>query len=238
MLANNPDTSAQVGTLNRDVQEPATCGYELLEFIAKELPRWRDRPDRPEETLETILTSQLCAHLNSVARHSVGWDILQFRVEEADEMRGGRTIDLVASPCGAAIWVEGRRYVDFDSLMPIECKRLPTPKNKDRDEREYVISRHSSTGGIQRFKAGHHGTIHILGAMIGYVQEETTTIWEERIAEWINTLAGKQTGWTTKDLLRLQNRDASSRLAIFRSTHERQAGLSEIELLHLWVEMN
>jgi len=26
--------------------------------------------------------------------------------------------------------------LDFDPIMPIECKRLPTPKAKDRDERE------------------------------------------------------------------------------------------------------
>ena len=50
---------------------------------------------------------------------------------------------------GVAICVEGRRHTDFDSLMPIECKRLPTPKGDDRDEREYVFSEHTSTGGIQ-----------------------------------------------------------------------------------------
>jgi hypothetical protein len=238
MLANNPDSPAQFGSLGRDVHKPATFGRELLDFIAGELPRWRDRSDRPTQTSETILTSQLCAHLNSAARHSAGWDVLQFRVEEADEQYRGRKIDLIAAPCGATIFIEGRKHIDFESLMPIECKRLPTPEGKDRDEREYVISRHSSTGGIQRFKAGHHGAAHTLGAMIGFVQEETMAFWDERVNAWIKGLSGTQPGWTMKDLLRIEQNDISLRLAIFRSSHTRQNGLSEMELRHLWVEMN
>lgn len=238
MLANNPDTPAQFGTFGKDVHMPATFGHELLDFISGELPSWRDHPDRRKETAETILTSQLCAHLNSVARHSAGWDILQFRVEEADEQHKGRKIDLVAAPCGASICIEGRRHTEFESLMPIECKRLPIPADKDRDEREYVFSRHSSTGGIQRFKAGHHGAGYKLGAMIGYVQDETTAMWDSRVAEWIRALAGNQLGWTLKDLLHLERRDATLRLAVFRSSHERANSLPEIELRHFWIEMN
>lgn len=237
MLADTPDTSVQFGALGSDVQKPATFRHELIDFIAGELPRWRDRPDRPAATAETSLTSQLCGHLNGVSRHSPGFDILQFRVEEQDEQQAGRKIDLVASPCGASICVEGRRHTEFDSLMPIECKRLPTPKGTDRDEREYVISRHSSTGGIQRFKVGDHASTHSFAAMIGYVQEETTAVWETRVAGWINGIAGVESGWTAKDLLHLDHDDSASRLRRFRSSHERQKSLSEIELRHLWLEM-
>jgi hypothetical protein len=238
MLADTPDTSAQSGALSSDVQKPATFRHELIDFIAGELPRWRDRADRPSTTAETSLTSQLCGHLNGASRHSPGWDILQFRVEEQDEQRPARKIDLVASPCGASICVEGRRHTEFDSLMPIECKRLPTPSGSDRDEREYVISRYSSTGGIQRFKEGNHASAHSFGAMIGYVQEETTAVWDTRVAGWINDLAGVEPGWTTEDLLDLDHTDTTLRLAVFRSSHERQKGLSAIELRHLWLEMN
>jgi hypothetical protein len=239
MLANGPEMFAQIGTFGAEVQKPATFRHELLAFISNELPRWRDRPDRPKATAETVLTSQLCAHLNSTARHSNGWDILQFRVEESDEQNSGRKIDLVASPSGTTICIEGRRHTDFDSLMPIECKRLPTPQGKDRDEREYVTSQFSSTGGIQRFKAGHHGAVHEAAAMIGYIQEKTTAYWEQRIAEWINSLAGtNQSGWTAQDLLCIEREDAAEKLAIFHSSHSRQNGLTEIELWHLWVEMN
>lgn len=238
MLADTPDTSAQFGNLSSDVQKPATFRHELIDFIAAELPRWRDRPDRPAAAAETNLTSQLCGHLNGASRHSPGFDVLQFRVEEQDEQQAGRKIDLIAAPCGASICVEGRRHTEFDSLMPIECKRLPTPKGADRDEREYVISRHSSTGGIQRFKDGNHASTHTFAAMIGYLQEETTAVWETRVAEWINGLAGVEPGWTAKDLLSADRNDAALRLALFHSSHERQKGLSEIELRHLWLEMN
>src|SRR4051812_14494117 len=85
MLANLSSSLVTSGSLNKEVHLSAASRYELLDFIANELPRWRDRDDRPNATAETSLTSQLCAHLNSVARHSAGWDFLQFRVEEPDE---------------------------------------------------------------------------------------------------------------------------------------------------------
>ena len=238
MLANSPDTSAKSGALSSDVQKPATFRHELVDFIAEELPRWRDRADRPQTSAETTLTSQLCAHLNGASRHSAGWDILQFRVEEPDEQYKGRKIDLVASPCNATICVAGRKHTEFDSIMPIECKRLPTPKAKDRDEREYVISRYSSTGGIQRFKKGNHGSAHTFGAMIGYIQEETAACWNTHVAKWIGDLAGAEPGWTAEDLLFPDRSDTASRVAVFRSSHKRSKGLSEIELRHLWIEMN
>ncbi len=239
MLASRISESTHLGTLGRDVQKPATFILELLDFIRDELPRWRDRPERKHETSETHLTSLLCAHLNSATRLSAGWDTLQFRTEEPDEREAGRKIDLIPAPSGTAILIEGRRYVDFDSLLPIECKRLPTPKGRDRDEREYVFSQFSSTGGIQRFKAGHHGARHAQGAMIAYVQQETTGFWNSKVAEWIDDLvACGQTGWTTKDSLRLEQDDVTRRVAVLSSSHTREKGLPEITLRHLWVQMN
>jgi len=239
MLADLSDASTHAGTLSHDVQLPATSRHELLDFIAEELPRWRDRPERRNETSEASLTSQLCAHLNSAARHSDGWDILQFRSEEPDEQNKNRKIDLVPAPCGTTICIEGRRHTDFDPLLPIECKRLPTPKGKDRDEREYVINRHASTGGIQRFKAGHHGATHSLGAMIAYVQEDSAMLWDQRVAEWIKDLVDSgQPGWTAADFLHLEREVKAQNIAIFRSLHPRDNSLQEIELRHLWLQMN
>ncbi|MCP4589783.1 MAG: hypothetical protein GY842_03485 [bacterium] len=239
MLANFPSTVSPPGALSRDVQLPATFRRELLAFIADELPRWRDRSDREHATAETVLTSQLCAHLNSAARHSDGWDSLQFRVEETDEKEKGRKIDLVAAPCDATIWIEGRRHTDFDTLMPIECKRLPTPKGKNRDEREYVFSQHASTGGIQRFKKGHHGAAHPLAAMIGYVQENTAKHWYECVSAWIAELSDQgESGWSAADQIQIESDDAGVRLTVLRSDHERANGLPPIELRHLWLQMN
>ncbi len=239
MLANDSGNVAQVGSLSPEVQRPASFRHELLDFISAELPRWKGRTDRPIVTAENALTSQLCAHLNSASRHSSGWDVLQFRVEEPDELKAGRKIDLVAAPSGTTICIDGRKHVDFESLMPIECKRLPTPQGNDRDEREYVVSQYSSTGGIQRFKAGQHGAAHKLGGMIAYVQEETRTYWIGRVTQWIEDLVSNSShGWTGADLLHLVNDDNIHGLSSLRSLHTRDGGLEPIELRHFWVSMN
>jgi hypothetical protein len=237
MLADSPDNSAASGAFDGEVQLPASSRFELLDFIADELPRWRDRPDRPRHTSETALTSQLCAHLNSAARHSFGWDMLQFRVEETDEQSRDRKIDLVAAPCGVVLNIDGRRHCDFEPILPIECKRLPTPKGTNRDEREYVHSDRSSTGGIQQFKAGHHGAAHTVGGMIAYIQEEDATIWLQKVNDWVDWLVSKSTTWTSSDRLHPQNSSDSS-LTVLRSTHTRENGLPDITVLHLWVAMN
>ena len=239
MLANSADPHVQSGALSKDVHLSATSMFELITFIADELPRWRDHPDRPKRVSETALTSQLCGHLNTAARFSSGWDVLQFRIEEPDEQQKGRKIDLVASPCGPTVWVDGRRCTQFDTLLPIECKRLPTPKGKDRDEREYVITRNATTGGIQRFKAGNHGAAHTLAAMIAYVQADSPAVWHARLASWIKELEGSvYTGWSVKDLLHIDPSDAKPNLATFRSRHTREKGLPDIDIRHLWIEMN
>jgi len=213
--------------------------HEMLDFIANELPRWRDDPERPVATSETALTEHLCDFLSGAARRSQGWDILQFRNESIDEKKKSRKIDLAPKPCGATIWIDGRRHTQYDKLLPIECKRLPTPKEKDRDEREYVYSQYSSTGGIQRFKAGHHGAQHSLGAMIGYVQQDTATAWGDRVRAWIaGLIESGETGWSDSDLLLAVQDDMERRIAVFRSSHDRANGLSKIELRHLWIQMN
>ena len=239
MLANLQEDSTTSGTLDKDVHLPATSKYRLMDFIAEELPLWRDRKDRPLVTAENALTSQLCGHLNSAARRSPGWDFLQFRVEEPDEIKKGRKIDLVPSPCGVTVWIEGCRHSDFDIILPIECKRLPTPQGTDRDEREYVNSKFSSTGGIQRFKSAHHGAGHSVGAMIAYVQDESPTTWIERIAGWINDLINSGAfGWSSSDLLTLESDDTARGLTIFQSSHSRTGKMGKITLRHLWLSMN
>ncbi|MES2356408.1 MAG: hypothetical protein V4568_18805 [Pseudomonadota bacterium] len=238
MLADSSGNSFISGTLGKHVHLKATSLYELLDFIANELPRWRERPERPKETAEAALTAQLCAHLTSAARLSSGWDNLLFRTEIPDEQCKGRKIDLAPSPCAATFWVDGRRSIDFDTLLPIECKRLPTPKDKVRDEWEYVINRNASTGGIQRFKAGYHGGAHNLGAMIAYVQEEGATTWYSRVTAWIKELVDSgHAGWTMKDLIRLEMHMEDKGVSIYSSSHARDNELPNIELRHLWVVM-
>ena len=230
---------AQAGRLEPDVQLPGTARYALLEFIADELPRWRDHSERKPETSETALTGQLCDHLNSAARTSAGWSRVQFRTEVRDEARRGRTIDLTPKPCGAVLVIEGRRHTQFDTLMPIECKRLPTPKGTKRDQREYVVTATGSTGGIQRFKFGHHGAAHRVAAMIAYVQEQTFSFWSIQVNAWIKELSIKPgSAWSMSDCLDPLTENAGAGLCTLQSCHERERGLDEIAIRHLWIRMN
>lgn len=238
MLAENSKT-VQSGGIGRDIHLPATAKLELIEFIADELPRWRDHPDRPDTTAETALTEFLCDHLNNAAYSSTVWSHVQFRTETGDETRGGRKIDLVPKPLGATLIIEGRRHSLFDALFPIECKRLPTPKGKDRDDREYVITAAGSTGGIQRFKFGHHGAAHSFAAMIAYVQEQTCSHWLDRVNGWILDLSAEPASvWSKTDMLKLLIDNAPQGTCKLASQHRRDNGLADCELRHLWINMN
>jgi len=242
MLANSLNSFAQIGTLSSEVHLKLSSMDELLNFIADELPNWRNLYKVNNNLSEPDLTSDLCAHLNSAAYHTKGWDFLQFISERPDEKQKGRKIDLAVLPCvpygTTTVWILGRRCTSFEMLLPIECKRLPTPVGKNRDEREYVIHRKKTTGGIQRFKAGHHGSKNSLAAMIAYIQKETAAIWHGRLATWIGELnANGHPGWSLNDLLHHEPDSGRAGLAIYSSTHTREKGLPDIKLRHLWIEM-
>lgn len=238
MLANIPP-DVQSGRLDAAIHLPSTAKRAILGFIEHELPKWRDHPERPTEQSETRLTEYLCDYLNGATYQSTDFSHIQFRTESGDEAHPSRTIDLSIKPRSMALIIEGRRHNLFDCLIPIECKRLPTPCGARRDEREYVFNQHASTGGIQRFKAGHHGSHHQLAAMIGYVQRETCDYWVARVIEWIHTLiSSSQVGWTTKDILRVEQSDLTKRTAVLSSSHSRSGCSTEIELHHFWIQMN
>lgn len=238
MLADEDEASVQAGALGANIHLPGEWLSSLVGFIAIALPGWRDDPRRPNQTGETGLTAQLCAKLNSVSRHSPGWDFLQFRREEPDDVRAARSIDLVVAPSGALIWIAGREYSEYRAFLPIECKRLPTPNGKDRDEREYAFSQFSSTGGIQRFKAGHHGAAHARAVMIGYVQDRDISFWRAQLDVWIDGLVATAVqGWSAGDKLELTTHHDATRVASLQSTHQRDADLEPILIDHLWIEM-
>lgn len=236
MLADG-STSRALGQLAPGVLVEGRSRTAILDFIHDQLPRWRDRPDRPIRTAETVLTSQLCAHLNSAARTSSGWDCLQFRVEETDEAQAARKIDLVVAPAGDALIVQGRSYSDFETILPIECKRLPIPNGTGRDEREYVATQTGVKGGIQRFKEGKHGAAHVRAALIAYVQEQTFDHWFTTIEGWIRDLhAAGSPGWSPADALVRHKQDNTTGIAVHESAHTR-VSLPVIHLRHLWVKM-
>lgn len=238
MLADSINIFPRSGRLDQDIHLPCTAKLELVDFIAEELPRWRDHSDRPPALAETTLTEHLCDHLNSAVYYSLDWSHVQFRTETADETCGVRKIDLAVKPRAAALIIEGRRHSQFDALFPIECKRLPTPKGKDRDEREYITNEPGTTGGIQRFKFGYHGAAHTFAAMIAYVQEQSFSHWLDQVNCWIRDLAaGPRSAWSNSDTLQLLRDNSVTDIRTLKSVHRREGGLAECELRHLWVRI-
>jgi hypothetical protein len=238
MLADEGERRAQAGALDSAVHLPGEWLEALVGFIGSVLPVWRDDPRRPAQSGEDALTAQLCSKLASVSRHAPGWDFLQFRREEPDAADGRRAIDLVVAPSGSIIWIEGREYTEYHTLLPIECKRLPIPRGQNRDEREYLYSRFSTTGGVQRFKAGHHGSSHDQAAMIAYVQDRDISSWAVQLNHWIEGLESEAIeGWSADDKLTLLEHDPLSRAASLASVHVRRTGLDRIRLNHLWIEL-
>jgi len=239
VLADDSRGQAHVGALDGNVHLPGEWLSSLVAFIATALPSWRDDPRRPAQTGETGLTAQLCAHLNGLTRHAPGWDFLQFKREEPDEAVARRSVDLAVAPSGSLIWLEGREYSEYRTLLPIECKRLPTPPGTSRDEREYLYSQFTTTGGVQRFKAGHHASVHARAAMIGYVQSRDIAFWKSRLDQWIEALVREGVaGWSDRDKLEIASHDIARRVASLRSIHDRESGLDPILLDHIWLAMS
>jgi hypothetical protein len=234
MLADSPARSPGSGALGPGIHRPGTFLQQVIEFVAEHLPGWRDDPDRPQLRSERELTSQLSAYLNAVARN--GLDVVQFQIETPDDTQHGRSIDLTALPLAQPLYVAGRRYTKFQVLLPIECKRLPTPDDPRRDPREYVTTGELARGGIQRFKLGFHGATHAVAVIIAYIQAENAEVWVRRINEWIAELARVDASWAGETLTVDATTGAVHRA---RSLHSRGAsGRAAIELQHLWIEID
>jgi len=122
----------------------------------------------------------------------------------------------------------------------IEAKRLPTPIEKDRDEREYVIvdkeiKKFKGNGGIQRFKEGKHASKLEYSIMIGYIQDDNNVdYWLSRINVWITELANADgVFWNHEDLLK---KFVSNKCNRFLSVHKRKEK-TPITLHHYWIKL-
>lgn len=238
MLANTASTKSISGKPARELHFPFEQLSRILDFICEELPTWRDMLGNATNCAETDLTFQLAIYLSNAARQSGTFDFIQFHTEVPEKIGGNRKIDMAALPAATTVFVEGREYGQFEMLLPIECKRLPTPKGPKREDREYVNTNKGTTGGIQRFKLGAHGRKHTLAGMIAYVQADTFDIWKDRISTWIRDLATSDKFWNAAECPQPTKLDNGNGVAMYRSTHARTQGLNDIELRHLWVKMN
>lgn len=215
---------------------PHALVERTLEFIEKELPRWRDRPDRQEESSEEKLNAQLCKHLNSAARKSR----LPVMFHHEEKQMKNRRVDISAGlDEGGFI---GSIYHSIDEpFLVIEGKRLPSPGGKSR-ETEYITGGAALTGGVQRFRMGLHGAGLGTVSLIGYLQGDNFQRWFERINGWIQRLAedsasGEQ--WGGGELLADLSINPSDRTGRSSSVHPRIGSDGAVfRIRHLWVEMS
>lgn len=237
MLADTINIVPQSGRLDPDLHYPFTAKLQLVYFIAEKLPQWRDDPDLPTAEAETTLTEYLCNYLDDAAYYSDVWSHIKFQTEISDETHSNRKIDLAVKPRNTIV-IAGQRYCRYEALFPIECKRLPTPKGKDRDEREYVITKFGTTGGIQRFKFGYHGATHTFAVMIAYVQEQSCSHWLDQVNGWIEDLALEpDSPWDKFDILQRLSDNLQIGISTLKSEHQRVENLGKCELHHLWIKM-
>jgi hypothetical protein len=213
----------------------------MVSFIERELPVWRDRPKRPQLSDESTLNQTLCVHLNSAARRR-SFDTIQFLQEPLQS--SARRADIGVMPLGT-IMVEGRSYEDFEQLLPIECKRLPTPIDKRRSDCEYVHGlRGHRTGAIERFKHGLHGPENPRALIIAYVQSESFEHWLTTINVRLDKFAreGSDDGfWSPSEILSAVAMARSVDIQRFVSHHRRSippARSDAVDIEHVWLRMN
>ena len=240
MIADSSRPLAGLGSPDHTVLDAGAFRREIVDFIERELPVWRDRPERPPATDEPTLNQTLCTHLNSACRRQ-SFDSIQFLQEPLQT--SGRRADIGTMPCGT-ISVEGRVYYDFEQLLPIECKRLPTPPDRKRSSMEYVkgLPGHR-TGAIERFKHGLHGPTNPEAVLIAYVQSVAFSHWQQTINARLAELAAAREDaglWSPEEMLTVHFADPARRRQRLVSKHRRvpPAATPSLLISHLWIQMN
>lgn len=210
----------------------------LVDFIYRTLPVWRDDPERPYADRETTLNETLCGMLNTRAKR----EIACFHFIHEAAATGRRSMDMALKPDEKCVFA-AREYTKYDTVLAIECKRLPAPA-RDR-EREYVSGGDKITGGIQRFKLSEHGAGLPVAVMVGYIQSGAAQAWFEKINRWIVELIGTRTGdgllWDRDETVGSIRNDRRKATARGRSSHPRVGKnamqYEPVQIEHLWVEM-
>jgi hypothetical protein len=229
-----------VGAPDTELLEADAFHHAIVAFIEHHLPVWRDRADRPRVTDEPQLNETLCDHLDCAARRY--FDSIRFSHEPYQTP--GRAADLAVKP-GKSIVVEGIGYSEFEQLLPIECKRLPTPPDSRRSDCEYVhgLSGHRN-GAIERFKHGLHGPTNHRAMIIAYVQKNDFKHWEGVINQRLQKQAdgGVDQGlWAPAEILSAVLSKTGTECQKLESVHrrgQRPAASPQVKIEHLWVRMN
>jgi hypothetical protein len=227
-----------MGVLDVNVIKPQATINAVVKFVFKNLPLWFNDQIRPCDCSENKLNSSLCDFLDVEARDK--FNLIRFHHEQPE--KGQRRVDMsIKAAQRSGIEVSGCTYSIYEPFFVIEGKRLFTSSDKKR-EREYVTGEDgASSGGIQRFKLGAHGSTITDAALIGYVQKYDFNYWFEKINQWIDDLTNesesKNIGWSIED--KLNEFSIEGQISKSTSVNERNKnGLrNSITLYHLWINM-
>jgi hypothetical protein len=234
----------RIGSIGRLAYQPAADDGpvpKILDFVRSQLPAWRDDPKRPAHSAERLLNSSLCDFLDNRARS--GCSMVRFKHEAPQA--AGRTVDIGVHGTEESTFIGAHGYTIYEPFIVIEAKRLPAPDN-DR-EHEYVTGNYKASGrpagGIQRFKLGLHGGNVQTAAIIGYVEQNSTRYWFERINQWIiDLVTGKRVdgcAWNQTGKLEELVCNEEQRTSTAVSRHQRSSTCltPSIRIHHLWVVM-
>jgi hypothetical protein len=128
------------------------------------------------------------------------------------------------------------KHKEFDRILCIEAKRLPTPGS--RRKKEYV---EGNLGGIERFKMGVHSSELPEAIMLAYIQTHDATHWHTQVNTWIDeqitTSSNTELTWAAQD--KLQHTATLGAVEKYHSKHERinSKVSNDIELHHYWLNL-
>ncbi len=139
-------------------------------------------------------------------------------------------------------YISIRTQKSFYPFFTIECKRLPTPRSRVEEQKEYVTG---LKGGITRFKRNEHGIDLPINAMIGYIEKNDFEYWHNEINGWIRILNGtiekgkvsdKDISWGDDEIL---EKIYFNDIARLHSKHPRfnSTLTSQVTLVHFWVKI-
>ncbi len=225
------------GGITSGIQK-GTLVSKTIAYIVRQLPAWRDDPNRRDAQSENQLNLQLVKYLDAHARS----EFPMVRFDHQENQSGRRSVDISVSPV-EPITIDARLHTIYDTILVIEGKRLPAP-SLDR-EKEYVSGgKDKVSGGIQRFKLGLHGGDHNIVALVGYVQKCSLSQWHSQINDWIAKFAQgvfeDTCHWSDGEKLDTFEEDSLNGVAISKSVHSRVGSVKgkRLALHHLWIEMN
>lgn len=211
---------------------PNALFFCVTEFLKTRLPQFVETVINTDMHNENALNSRLARFITNAADNEV---FFAEREPMEDETRG----DSPATDIGIFLKVSDCS-IDPPLITVLEGKRLTTNLGAER-RKEYVIGhekhgRHVPCGGIERFKMSIHGrNCRGYAGMVGYIQDETPSYWQEQINSWISELSQKDEvpQWLEAEHLTMVVTDG--RISESTSLVYRQA--DRLHLKHLWIHL-